>query len=122
MTDYKRIETIGIVGTGAMGRGIAQIAALAGLDVCLYDTNPAAVNAALDHLAETFTTLSAKGKLVDAQVRAALVHLSGTQGLAELADCDLVIEAVVERLEIKRELFGALESIVRDDCILASNT
>jgi 3-hydroxybutyryl-CoA dehydrogenase len=57
------IETIGIVGTGAMGRGIAQIAALAGLTVRLYDTNPAAVGAARDYLADTLAKLTAKGKL-----------------------------------------------------------
>src|SRR6201996_842118 len=93
------IETIGIVGAGAMGRGIAQIAALAGLSVRLYDTNPAAVGAARDALADTFAKLTAKGKLDEARSLAALALVSGAQAVGDLADCDLVIEAIVEKLD-----------------------
>jgi 3-hydroxybutyryl-CoA dehydrogenase len=85
------IETIGIVGTGAMGRGIAQIAALAGLTVRLYDTNPAAIGAARDYLAETFAKLTAKGKLDQARSLAALANVSGAQVIGDLADCDLIV-------------------------------
>jgi 3-hydroxybutyryl-CoA dehydrogenase len=116
------IETIGIVGAGAMGRGIAQIAALAGLTVRLYDTNPAAVGAARDHLAETFAKLTAKGKLEEARSLAALACVRGVQTLADLVDCDLVIEAIVENLDVKRALFRELETVVSGRCLLASNT
>ncbi|MEQ5841723.1 3-hydroxyacyl-CoA dehydrogenase [Paraburkholderia acidicola] len=116
------IETIGIVGTGAMGRGIAQIAALAGLKVRLYDTNPAAVGAARDYLADTFAKLTAKGKLDQARSLAALACVSGAAAPAELADCDLVIEAIVEKLDVKQALFRELEAIVGEQCVLASNT
>nr|WP_083615125.1 3-hydroxyacyl-CoA dehydrogenase [Paraburkholderia sp. SOS3] len=116
------IETIGIVGTGAMGRGIAQIAALAGLNVRLFDTNASAVTAARDYLANTFAKLIAKGKLDDIAARAALANVSGAQALAEFADCDLVVEAIVEKLDAKRALFRELESIVSGRCVLASNT
>ncbi|QYD70314.1 3-hydroxyacyl-CoA dehydrogenase [Paraburkholderia edwinii] len=116
------IETIGIVGTGAMGRGIAQIAALAGLTVRLFDTNASAVTAARDYLADTFAKLTAKGKLDDIAARAALAKISGARALAEFADCDLVIEAIVEKLDAKRALFRELESIVSGRCVLASNT
>jgi 3-hydroxybutyryl-CoA dehydrogenase len=116
------IETIGIVGTGAMGRGIAQIAALAGLNVRLFDTNASAVTAARDYLADTFAKLTAKGKLDDTAARAALANVSGAQTLAEFADCDLVVEAIVEKLDAKRALFRELESIVSGRCVLASNT
>src|SRR5580692_2311390 len=116
------IETIGIVGTGAMGRGIAQIAALAGLTVRLYDTNPAAVGAARDYLADTFAKLTAKGKLDEARSAAALANVSGAQTSGDLADCDLVVEAIVEKLDVKRTLFGELETVVSGRCVLASNT
>jgi 3-hydroxybutyryl-CoA dehydrogenase len=116
------IETIGIVGTGAMGRGIAQIAALAGLTVRLYDTNPTAVSAARDYLADTFAKLTAKGKLDEARSLAALACVSGAQTVNDLADCDLVIEAIVEKLDVKRALFRELETVVSGRCLLASNT
>ncbi|WP_144155749.1 3-hydroxyacyl-CoA dehydrogenase [Paraburkholderia sp. BCC1885] len=116
------IETIGIVGTGAMGRGIAQIASLAGLTVRLFDTNPAAVGAARDYLADTFAKLTAKGKLDQARSLAALANVSGAQAIGDLVDCDLVIEAIVEKLEVKRTLFRELETVVSDRCVLASNT
>ncbi|WP_028205654.1 3-hydroxyacyl-CoA dehydrogenase [Paraburkholderia nodosa] len=116
------IETIGIVGTGAMGRGIAQIAAQAGLAVRLYDTNPQAVAAARDYLADTFAKLAAKGKLDEPAANAALERVSGVHTLDELAVCDLVIEAIVENLEAKRTLFRELETVVRERCLLVSNT
>jgi 3-hydroxybutyryl-CoA dehydrogenase len=116
------IETIGIVGTGAMGRGIAQIAALAGLKVRLYDTNPAAIGAARDYLAETFAKLTAKGKLEHARSLAALANVSGAHAISELADCDLVLEAIVEKLDVKQALFRELETVVSGRCVLASNT
>ena len=116
------IETIGIVGTGAMGRGIAQIAALAGFTVRLYDTNPAAIGAARDYLAETFARLTAKGKLDQARSLAALANVSGAQTIGDLAGCDLVVEAIVEKLDVKQALFRELETVVSGRCVLASNT
>jgi len=116
------IDTIGIVGTGAMGRGIAQIAALAGLKVRLYDTNSTAVGAARDYLSDTFAKLVAKGKLENSRSLAALACVTGANALDELKDCDLVVEAIVEKLDVKRGLFKELEGIVSERCILASNT
>lgn len=116
------IETIGIVGTGAMGRGIAQIAALAGLAVRLYDANPAAIGAARDYLAETFAKLTAKGKLEQARSLAALANVTAAHAINDLADCDLVIEAIVEKLDVKQALFRELETVVSGRCVLASNT
>lgn len=116
------IETIGIVGTGAMGRGIAQIAALAGLTVRLFDTNPDAIDAARTYLGETFAKLTAKGKLNDIEGRAALERVTGAPSIEGLADCDLVVEAIVENLEVKRKLFRDLEAVVSGRCILVSNT
>jgi 3-hydroxybutyryl-CoA dehydrogenase len=116
------IEIVGIVGTGAMGRGIAQIAALAGLKVKLFDTNTAAVGAARDYLSDTFSKLVAKGKLDNSRSLAALACVTGADTLADLRDCDLVIEAIVEKLDVKRALLKDLEAIVSERCILASNT
>jgi 3-hydroxybutyryl-CoA dehydrogenase len=116
------IHTLGIVGSGAMGRGIAQIAALGGIAVRLFDTNAQAVAAARDHLRETLDKLATKAKLSEADAHDALARVHAANQISELADCDVVIEAIVEKLEVKRELFRELEGIVRADCILASNT
>ncbi|BCM07057.1 3-hydroxyacyl-CoA dehydrogenase [Ralstonia solanacearum] len=110
------------MGTGAMGRGIAQIAAQAGLRVRLFDASPQAVEAARAALADTLARLAAKGRLTADQADAALARLMPAAALAELADCDLVVEAIVEDLEVKRDLFRQLEAIVRPETILASNT
>lgn len=116
------IETLGIVGAGAMGRGIAQIAAQAGLRVKLYDTNTQAVEAAIGALRETLDKLAAKGKITAADVDATMGRLSASAALEDLADCQLVVEAIIEKLEIKRDLFRQLEAVVAPDAILASNT
>ena len=116
------IASVGIVGTGAMGRGIAQIAAQAGLEVRLYDANAQAVDAACAALAEVWEKLAAKGKMDAGQAAAARARLKPCSTLQELAGCELVVEAIVERLDAKRELFAALEDIVGDRCILATNT
>ncbi|MCS6764911.1 MAG: 3-hydroxyacyl-CoA dehydrogenase [Candidatus Protistobacter heckmanni] len=114
--------TVGIVGTGAMGRGIAQIAALGGLSVRLYDTRAEAIAAALADLKNTLGKLVEKGRLGAAEADKALAALQPADSLQAMAGCDLVVEAIVEKLEAKRELFKALEPIVGPDCILATNT
>ena len=116
------IRTIGIVGSGAMGRGIAQIAALGGLNVRLYDTNQQAIAAAREYLADTLNKLAAKGKLNEVDAHDALARIHAAGAIGELADCDVVVEAIVERLDVKRELFRELEGVVGENCILASNT
>jgi 3-hydroxybutyryl-CoA dehydrogenase len=116
------IQTIGIVGTGAMGRGIAQIAAQAGVTVKLFDRDGSAANAARQYLGETFGRLVAKGKISAAEQHAALSRVALCSALNELADCDMVIEAIVEKLEVKRDLVAQLEAILRQDAIIASNT
>lgn len=118
----KVIQTVGVAGAGAMGRGIAQIAAQAGLRVKLFDTNPAALASARESLAATWTMLANKGKLTAEQAEQALANLHLVEVLSGLADCDLVIEAIVERLEIKQPFFRELESVVSPSCILVSNT
>jgi 3-hydroxybutyryl-CoA dehydrogenase len=118
----KTIQTVGVAGAGAMGRGIAQIAAQAGLRVKLFDTNPAALNSARDSLTNTWTMLASKGKMTEEQAHEALGKLYLIDEIKDLSDCDLVIEAIIERLEIKQPFFKQLESVVYTDCILVSNT
>lgn len=118
----KKIETVGIVGAGAMGRGIAQIAAQAGLTVRLFDLNEQAVTAARQQLQQIWEKLADKGKVPADSVQTWLANVQACNDLAQMADAQLVVEAVIEKLEVKRELFQRLENIVRDDCILASNT
>lgn len=117
-----KIQTLGVVGAGAMGRGIAQIAAQAGLRVRLFDTNADAVAAARTSLEQTWDKLVQKGKLTAGDAQAALGRVQACNALADLADCQLVVEAIVERLDVKRDVFAQLEAVVADDCILASNT
>ncbi|MDX3908070.1 MAG: 3-hydroxyacyl-CoA dehydrogenase [Pigmentiphaga sp.] len=118
----KQIDSVGIVGAGAMGRGIAQIAAQAGLRVYLYDTAQAALASAREALQQTWDKLVQRGKMEAAQAQAALGALTLCDDLAQMRDCGLVIEAIIERLDIKQDLFRKLEGIVGPDCILASNT
>jgi len=118
----KAILTVGVAGAGAMGRGIAQIAAQAGLRVKLFDTNPAALDSARDALTSTWTMLASKGKMTAEQAHDALGRLYLIDVLKGLSDCDLVIEAIIERLDIKQPFFKELESVVSPACILVSNT
>lgn len=118
----KNIRTVGVVGAGAMGRGIAQIAAQAGYQVRLFDLNAQAVASARDALAQVWEKLQAKGKMSAADVAAATSRLVPCLQLQELEDADLIVEAVVERLDVKISLFRDLEAIVSTDCLLASNT
>jgi 3-hydroxybutyryl-CoA dehydrogenase len=123
MLDANRSDlTLGIVGAGLMGRGIAQIAAQGGVRVRLFDTRVEAAVAARDAVADTFAKLAAKGKLAAADADAALARIHTAEHVQQLADCHIVVEAIVENLEAKRELFRQLEAVVGDDCLLATNT
>jgi 3-hydroxybutyryl-CoA dehydrogenase len=117
-----RYKTTGVAGAGAMGRGIAQIAAQAGSTVRLYDTQPEAVRRAIEELGKQWDRLQEKGRMDAAAVAAAKARLQPATDLKDLADCDLVVEAIVERLDVKRSLFAQLEEIVRPDAVLATNT
>jgi 3-hydroxybutyryl-CoA dehydrogenase len=113
---------LGIVGTGIMGRGIAQIAAQAGIDVVLYDTRAEAAPAARDHVVSQLNRLVEKGKLAAAAAQGAAERIDIAHVLTHLSSCHVVIEAIAENLEAKRELFTRLEVIVAADALLASNT
>jgi 3-hydroxybutyryl-CoA dehydrogenase len=113
---------IGVIGAGAMGRGIAQIAAQAGSQVLLFDTQPEAVRKAREAVGAQWDKLQEKGRLSAEDVAGHKSRLLGADSLAGLADCDLVIEAIVERLDVKKNLFGELEGVVKPTAVLVTNT
>lgn len=114
--------TVGIIGAGAMGQGIAQIAAQSGSTVCLFDTQSEALDKAHTALCNQWDKMLEKGRLTPEQRAAVQTRLSLCKSLADLAACDLVVEAIVERLDVKQNLFKELEGIVTPTCVLVSNT
>ncbi|MFI5756005.1 3-hydroxyacyl-CoA dehydrogenase [Streptomyces sp. NPDC051569] len=122
MTAIEPGRVVAVVGTGTMGQGIAQVALVAGHPVRLHDAVPGRAEQAAVSITGRLDRLVEKGRL-DAGARdAARARLYPAARLAELADAALVVEAVLEQLPVKRELFAALEDIVADDCLLATNT
>jgi 3-hydroxybutyryl-CoA dehydrogenase len=113
---------IGIIGSGAMGAGIAQVVATAGHEVHLLDQNAAALEKAQASIAASLRKLAEKGKLTTEATEAAIKRLHLTADMQDFADCGLVIEAIVEDLAVKQQVFRQVESIVPADCWLASNT
>jgi 3-hydroxybutyryl-CoA dehydrogenase len=113
---------LGVVGTGAMGRGIAQVAAQGGMTVVAYDAMPGAAKAAKAHLAKMIEAQVQKGRLAADAGRAAIDRVSLAEDLASIAKANVIIEAIVERLEPKQELFARLETMIAADTIIASNT
>jgi 3-hydroxybutyryl-CoA dehydrogenase len=116
------MKTIGVVGLGTMGIGIAQVAASAGCQVRMYDAFPASLETAKPRLEKTLNSLAAKGKLTETEASTIAARLHPAQSLQEFADCDLVIEAIIENRDLKADLFRQLEPIVSPTCLLASNT
>jgi 3-hydroxybutyryl-CoA dehydrogenase len=114
--------SLAVIGTGVMGRGIAQIAAQAGIRALLHDSRPGAARDAKDSISGQLARLAEKGRLERDAVARAEANLVITDSREALASCPIVIEAIVEDLETKRELFRALEDIVSRDCLMASNT
>lgn len=116
------MEKVGIVGAGAMGAGIAQVAAAAGHEVFIYDTRHEALSAAQQRFTATYEKLVAKEKLTEEEAQSQLSRLHFESSLDAFAGIDLVIEAIVEHLEMKKALFEQLERIVSNTCLLATNT
>jgi 3-hydroxybutyryl-CoA dehydrogenase len=116
------IRRVGVVGLGAMGAGIAQLAVQAGYETVGREVTDELGTKARDRIAHFLQRRVDKEQMSNAERESALASLSLTTELADLADCDLVIEAIVEELDAKLALFGELEGIVRPDAILATNT
>lgn len=122
MTALDPTTPIGIVGAGTMGAGIAQVAANAGHPVRIYDVVPGAAEESLQNIHARLTRLTEKGKLDKDRAQQIRGRLAPATAIVDLEVCGLVVEAVVEDIVVKRELFGMLEVVCRDDALLASNT
>lgn len=113
---------VGVIGTGAMGRGIVQVAAAGGMQVLMTDSRPGAAQEALDFVGKMFARAAEKGAMTQDDAAAAAKRIRIVNGPADMKPCHVVIEAIVENLEAKQQLFTELEGIVTPDCILATNT
>ncbi|MFF3562304.1 3-hydroxyacyl-CoA dehydrogenase [Streptomyces sp. NPDC002574] len=122
MSALDRSSTIAVVGTGTMGQGIAQVALVAGHSVRLYDAGPGRAEQAERAIAERLDRLVEKGRMTAAERDAARGRLAAAQAIEDLAGVSLVVEAILEELGAKQQLFTALESVVPEDCLLATNT
>ena len=115
-------ESVLVIGAGIMGAGITQVAAQSGHLVYLFDQKDGAAEKALELIKKTFTTLVSKAKVTEQQAQDTLSRIHIITSLDQSSHVSLVIEAVIEKLEIKRQLFSSLEKIVSPSCILATNT
>ncbi|MBK3580531.1 3-hydroxyacyl-CoA dehydrogenase [Streptomyces sp. MBT65] len=122
MTALDLSSPVAVVGTGTMGQGIAQVALTAGHVVRLYDAVPGRAREATDAIGARLDRLVEKDRLTAADRDAAHARLLPAEALTDLADCTLVVEAVLERLDVKQQLMRDLEDIVGEDCLLATNT
>jgi 3-hydroxybutyryl-CoA dehydrogenase len=122
MSVFNTNTRVAVIGAGAMGAGIAQVAAQAGHPVQLYDNRPGAAAQALQGIDRQLGQLVDKGKLDAAEREAISARLQPVESIEALADAQLVIEAIVENLQVKQDLLRQLEALCADDCILASNT
>ncbi|MFD7783158.1 3-hydroxyacyl-CoA dehydrogenase family protein [Streptomyces nojiriensis] len=113
---------LAVIGAGLMGSGIAQVSAQAGWDVVLRDVTEAALTRGTDGIKASYDKFVSKGKVTAEDAEAALARITTTTDLDAVADVDIVVEAAFEKIEIKHEIFRALDKIVREDAILASNT
>ena len=118
----KSFKNVGIIGAGSMGIGIAQIASTADCNVFLFDQNKSATEKAIKKLEKVLLRLIEKGKINSIKKDSILSNIKIVESLESMKDSDLVIEAVLENSSIKKELFSQLESIVSNDCVLATNT
>jgi 3-hydroxybutyryl-CoA dehydrogenase len=116
------IKTVGVVGCGLMGSGIAQVCAEAGYTVRVREVSPEVLNRGLDRIESFLKKGVAKGKMPAERAREILERLQGTTSLEAMADCDIVIEAVVESLPLKREVYEALDAACPKETLFASNT
>jgi len=115
------VKSIGVIGAGTMGQGIAQVCAAAGYKVLLYDIQPALITAAISSIKKNLDTLVEKGKISSLQKESTAGLITAVSDFRQL-QVELVIEAVIEKLEVKQKIFSELEKINDKNCILATNT
>lgn len=115
-------QKVGVLGSGIMGGGIAEVAASTGATVIVRSRSQATADAMLDTMAKSLARQVEKGKRTQEEADQLLARVSATTHLADLSDCDFVIESVVEDLDVKRAVFAELNEVINDDAILATNT
>jgi 3-hydroxybutyryl-CoA dehydrogenase len=116
------IKTVGVLGCGLMGAGIAQVSAAAGFKTVVLEVDAAVLARGLGRIEKFLTDGVARGKVTDAVKATTLAHLSGTTSYGDLKACDLVIEAIVENVDIKKQAYAQVEAVVGAHCLIASNT
>ncbi|MCX8021932.1 MAG: 3-hydroxyacyl-CoA dehydrogenase family protein [Syntrophorhabdaceae bacterium] len=116
------IKTIGVLGAGVMGNGIAQVAAQAGYDVVLRDIEDRFVEGGIKNIDKFLTKSVEKGKMTEEQKKGVLSKIKGTTKMEDLKDVDFVIEVVVEVMDVKKKVFAELDELTRKEVILATNT
>ncbi len=121
MKSFSEIKTIAVAGAGTMGAGIAQVAAQVGFDVLLFDVADAALQKGMQMINKNLSVAVEKGKMSEEEKRQTLSRIKTTTAITDLK-CDVLIEAVIEKTEVKQELFRTVAEVSGDDCILATNT
>lgn len=116
------MKTIGIIGAGSMGTGIAQVASTHGYEVQLLEINPDAAEKSRNGLTQILNRQVEKGRMSDAEVKGILGRIYYTQDYASLQDASLVIEAVIEHMDVKKKVFNSIEQVVSSECVIATNT
>jgi 3-hydroxybutyryl-CoA dehydrogenase len=122
MDELSDIQTVGVVGAGTMGNGIAQVSAMNGYDVVMRDIEEEFVENGMDSIRHSLDRLVSKDALDQEEADATLDRITGTTALGDLADADVVVEAVIEDLDAKKSVFEDLDEITDDDVVLATNT
>jgi 3-hydroxybutyryl-CoA dehydrogenase len=115
-------KKIGVVGCGLMGRGIAEVSAKSGYGVVVSEVNKELLGKGMDAIGKSLSKAVEKGKISDADKQAALGRIQGTVDLKDMKDCDLIVEAAVENLELKKKIFVELDNICPPNTILSTNT
>src|SRR5499427_8355744 len=115
------IKQVGVLGCGLMGSGIAQVAAMAGFDVIVLEVDQKYIDKGFAGIEKSLAKFAEKGSLKDTP-QAVRARLKGTTRNADLAECDIVVEAVIENIDEKRKMYAALDSVVKKDAIFATNT
>jgi 3-hydroxybutyryl-CoA dehydrogenase len=122
MRELADIEVVGVVGAGTMGNGIAQVAATAGYDVVMRDIEQEFVDRGFDSIEDSLSRFVRKEELSEGAAEEIRNRIAGTTALADLADADLVVEAAVEKMDVKQSIFADLDEVTDDEVVLATNT
>lgn len=122
MLELADIEMVGVVGAGTMGSGIAQVCAHRGYDVVMRDIEAEYLDRGFDAISTSLERLVESDRTTDEEAEATRERITGTTDLADLADCDIVIEAAVENMAVKRDVFAEVDEIVAEEGVLATNT